>query len=216
MLSSGVSSLHGVTRSPWDPHLTTGGSSSGAGAAAAGGYGPLHVGTDIGGSIRPAPGRGWADDAQAECGPRPPRRPPYSGRAAGPMARSAVDAAMLLDGHQRTRRPGLDRPPGGAARPRRPHRRRHLRRRGPAGRPARRRRAGSPWTRRSARRSKKPLGSSRRPARLVEQQGQFLAPALPSARRVLEVRSLVDFDALEPAAGRCSPSSGGGSRRRAG
>ena len=52
MLSSGVSSLHGVTRSPWDESLTTGGSSSGAGAAAAAGYGPLHVGTDIGGSIR--------------------------------------------------------------------------------------------------------------------------------------------------------------------
>ncbi len=39
MLSSGVSSLHGVTRSPWNTSLTTGGSSSGAGAAAAGGYG---------------------------------------------------------------------------------------------------------------------------------------------------------------------------------
>ncbi len=52
MLSSGVSSLHGITRSPWNPQWTTGGSSSGAGAAAAAGYGPLHVGTDIGGSIR--------------------------------------------------------------------------------------------------------------------------------------------------------------------
>ena len=47
MLSSGVSSLHGITRSPWNPAWTTGGSSSGAGAAAAAGYGPLHVGTDI-------------------------------------------------------------------------------------------------------------------------------------------------------------------------
>ncbi|HQV91131.1 MAG TPA: amidase family protein, partial [Phycicoccus sp.] len=44
MLSSGVSSLHGITRSPWDPTWTTGGSSSGAGAAAAAGYGPLHAG----------------------------------------------------------------------------------------------------------------------------------------------------------------------------
>ena len=52
MLSSGVSSLHGITRSPWNPEWTTGGSSSGAGAAACAGYGPLHVGTDIGGSIR--------------------------------------------------------------------------------------------------------------------------------------------------------------------
>ena len=52
MLSSGVSSLHGITRSAWNPAWTTGGSSAGAGAAAAAGYGPLHVGTDIGGSIR--------------------------------------------------------------------------------------------------------------------------------------------------------------------
>ena len=50
--SSGVSSLHGITRSPWDPALTTGGSSAGAGAAAVAAYGPIHVGTDIGGSIR--------------------------------------------------------------------------------------------------------------------------------------------------------------------
>ena len=52
MLSSGVSSLHGITRSPLDPSLTTGGSSAGAGAAAAAGYGPIHIGSDIGGSIR--------------------------------------------------------------------------------------------------------------------------------------------------------------------
>ncbi|WP_280116253.1 amidase family protein [Leucobacter coleopterorum] len=52
MLSSGVSSLHGITRNGLDPALTSGGSSAGAGTAAAAGYGPLHVGTDIGGSIR--------------------------------------------------------------------------------------------------------------------------------------------------------------------
>ena len=52
MLSSGQSSFHGVTRNPWQLDRNPGGSSSGAGAAAAGGYGPLHIGTDIGGSIR--------------------------------------------------------------------------------------------------------------------------------------------------------------------
>jgi aspartyl-tRNA(Asn)/glutamyl-tRNA(Gln) amidotransferase subunit A len=57
MLSSGLSSFHALTRNPWDLGKTPGGSSAGAGAAAAAGYGPLHVGTDIGGSIRlPA---GW-------------------------------------------------------------------------------------------------------------------------------------------------------------
>src|SRR5689334_19924335 len=52
MLSSGLSSFHPLTRNPWDLTKNPGGSSAGAGAAAAAGYGPLHVGTDIGGSIR--------------------------------------------------------------------------------------------------------------------------------------------------------------------
>ncbi len=96
MLSSGVSSLHGVTRSPWDPSLTTGGSSSGAGAAAAAGYGPLHVGTDIGGSIR-LPGTWLALTTLKPSAGRVPLAAPYLGRAAGPMTRSAADAAALLD-----------------------------------------------------------------------------------------------------------------------
>jgi aspartyl-tRNA(Asn)/glutamyl-tRNA(Gln) amidotransferase subunit A len=57
MLSSGLSSFHPLTRNPWNLSRNPGGSSSGAGAAAAAGYGPLHLGTDIGGSVRlPA---GW-------------------------------------------------------------------------------------------------------------------------------------------------------------
>ena len=95
MLSSGVSSLHGITRSPWDPTLTTGGSSSGAGAAAAGGYGPLHVGTDIGGSIR-LPGTWLGLTTLKPSSGRVPLDVPYLGRAAGPMTRSARDAALLL------------------------------------------------------------------------------------------------------------------------
>src|SRR5258706_14041177 len=52
MLSSGLSSFHPLTRNPWDLSKNPGGSSSGAAAAAAAGYGPLHLGTDIGGSVR--------------------------------------------------------------------------------------------------------------------------------------------------------------------
>src|SRR6185295_10959140 len=52
MLSSGLSSFHPLTRNPWDLSKNPGGSSAGAGAAAAAGYGPLHLGTHIGGSIR--------------------------------------------------------------------------------------------------------------------------------------------------------------------
>ncbi len=95
MLSSGVSSLHGITRSPWDPALTTGGSSSGAGAAAAAGYGPLHVGTDIGGSIR-LPGTWLGLTTLKPSHGRVPLDAPFLGRAAGPITRSAADAALLL------------------------------------------------------------------------------------------------------------------------
>src|SRR5690606_32979836 len=41
MLSSGRSSIHGTTRNPWRLDRNTAGSSSGAGAAGAAGYGPL-------------------------------------------------------------------------------------------------------------------------------------------------------------------------------
>ena len=44
--------LHGITRNPWDASRTAGGSSSGAGAAGAAGFGALHIGTDAGGSVR--------------------------------------------------------------------------------------------------------------------------------------------------------------------
>lgn len=99
MLSSGVSSRHGVTRSPLDPTLTTGGSSSGAGAAAAAGYGPVHIGSDIGGSIR-LPGT-WLGLATLKPSfGRVPLDAPYLGRCAGPLARRTADsrAAMQVIG----------------------------------------------------------------------------------------------------------------------
>ena len=46
------SPLTGVTRNPWDARLTSGGSSGGAGVAAALGLGITPSGTDGGGSIR--------------------------------------------------------------------------------------------------------------------------------------------------------------------
>ena len=56
MLSSGLSSFHPLARNPWNLDRNPGGSSAGAGAAAAALYGPLHLGTDIGGSVRLAGG----------------------------------------------------------------------------------------------------------------------------------------------------------------
>ena len=95
MLSSGLSSFHPLTRNPWDTTKNPGGSSAGAGAAAAGGYGPLHIGTDIGGSIRlPA---GWCGvfGLKPSFG-RVPVDPPYWGRVAGPMTRTVADAALMM------------------------------------------------------------------------------------------------------------------------
>ncbi len=95
MLSSGVSSFHPLTRNPWDLSKNPGGSSAGAAAAAAAGYGPLHVGTDIGGSVRlPA---GWCGVfALKPSGGRIPIHPPYAGRVAGPMTRTVADAALMM------------------------------------------------------------------------------------------------------------------------
>ena len=95
MLSSGLSSFHALARNPWDLTKTPGGSSAGAAAGVAAGYGPLHVGTDIGGSVRlPA---GWCGIfALKPSFGRIPIDPPYPGRVAGPMTRTVADAALLM------------------------------------------------------------------------------------------------------------------------
>lgn len=95
MLSSGLSSFHPLTRNPWDLTKNPGGSSAGAGAGVAAGYGPLHLGTDIGGSVRlPA---SWCGvfTLKPSLG-RIPIQPPYAGRVAGPMTRTVADAALMM------------------------------------------------------------------------------------------------------------------------
>ena len=95
MLSSGLSSFHALTRNPWDLSKNPGGSSAGAGAGAAAGYGPLHVGTDIGGSVR-LPAAWCGVFALKPSLGRIPIKPPYAGRVAGPMTRTVHDAALLM------------------------------------------------------------------------------------------------------------------------
>jgi aspartyl-tRNA(Asn)/glutamyl-tRNA(Gln) amidotransferase subunit A len=96
--SPGDCPLHGITRNPWNPSLTSGGSSSGAGAAGAAGFGPLHIGTDAGGSIRiPAAWCGLVG-LKGSYG-RVPQWPAgvfASVACLGPMTRSVRDAALMF------------------------------------------------------------------------------------------------------------------------
>jgi amidase len=98
--------LHGLTLNPWDPEITCGGSSGGAGAAVAAGIGTIAHGNDIGGSLRwPAHCNGVAT-----IKPTQGRVPAYNQSAAaerpmlshlmsaqGPLARSVGDLRLALE-----------------------------------------------------------------------------------------------------------------------
>ncbi len=105
--ATGHNPVFETTRNPWNPALTPGGSSAGAGAAVAAGVGPIAIGSDGGGSVRiPA----------AHCGlygfkpsmgripvypsSRDERYPGVSGweslEVIGPLTRTVADAALVL------------------------------------------------------------------------------------------------------------------------
>jgi amidase len=99
--------IYGTTNNPYDLSRTPGGSSGGSSAALAAGYGPLSLGSDIGGSLRvPAfhcgvfahkptfalvPSRGHTPP------PFPPLPLDRDMAVIGPMARCAADLSLLLD-----------------------------------------------------------------------------------------------------------------------
>lgn len=93
------SDLFGVTRNPWDPTLTPGGSSGGAAVAAACGAGVLHLGTDGGGSVRIPASFTGVFGHKPSFG-RVPFFPASSfGTVAhnGPITRCVDDAVAMLD-----------------------------------------------------------------------------------------------------------------------
>jgi amidase len=99
--------IYGTTNNPYDLGRTPGGSSGGSSAALAAGYGPLSLGSDIGGSLRvPAFHCGvYAHKPTFALAPSrghtPPPIPPLPFdpdlAVIGPMARSAADLSLLLD-----------------------------------------------------------------------------------------------------------------------
>ncbi len=92
--------LFGTTRNPWQLRLTPGGSSGGAVAAVATGFGPLAIGTDGGGSIRRPAGHTGLVGLKPSTG----RVARVNGLPAilhdfeviGPIARTTADAARLF------------------------------------------------------------------------------------------------------------------------
>ena len=93
------SALTGITRNPWDPRMTSGGSSGGSSAALAAGMVPLALGTDGGGSIRIPCAFCGLPGLKPTFGlvPAWPASPFGPVSHVGPMARTVTDLALLLD-----------------------------------------------------------------------------------------------------------------------
>ncbi|WP_051840894.1 amidase [Streptomyces sp. NRRL F-5126] len=91
--------LTGVTRNPWNPSRTSGGSSGGSAAAVALGLGPLSVGTDGGGSVRIPASFCGVFGFKPTYGRVPlyPASPFGTLAHAGPLARTVEDAALMMD-----------------------------------------------------------------------------------------------------------------------
>jgi len=97
------SPLWGVTRNPWDPARTPGGSSGGSGAAVASGCVPLAEGTDMGGSVRIPASHCGIVGLKPSLGRIPMDFLPSQFDNIshfGPLARTVEDAALFLGAAQ--------------------------------------------------------------------------------------------------------------------
>jgi aspartyl-tRNA(Asn)/glutamyl-tRNA(Gln) amidotransferase subunit A len=93
------SPLTGITRNPWNPALTPGGSSGGSSAALAAHYAPLALGTDGGGSIRIPASFTGTFGLKPSFGrvPAYPLSPFGTVAHVGPMTRNVLDAALMMN-----------------------------------------------------------------------------------------------------------------------
>jgi aspartyl-tRNA(Asn)/glutamyl-tRNA(Gln) amidotransferase subunit A len=93
------SPLTGITRNPWNPSKTPGGSSGGTAAAVASGMGPLSIGTDGAGSVR-IPAAFCGNFGMKPSFGRVPAHPlsPFGSVAhLGPHTMSVRDAALMMN-----------------------------------------------------------------------------------------------------------------------
>jgi aspartyl-tRNA(Asn)/glutamyl-tRNA(Gln) amidotransferase subunit A len=98
-IAVGDSPLTGITRNPWNPERTPGGSSAGAAAACAAGIGVLNLGSDGAGSIRIPSCFSGVFGIKPTFGRVPAYPPSPMGLLShhGPLCRSVADAAAMLD-----------------------------------------------------------------------------------------------------------------------
>jgi aspartyl-tRNA(Asn)/glutamyl-tRNA(Gln) amidotransferase subunit A len=93
--------LHGITRNPWNPERTPGGSSGGSAAAIAGGLVPLCTGSDAGGSIRIPASYSGCFGFKPSFGRIPVGPSPFISYSSmivmGPLTRNVRDAALYMD-----------------------------------------------------------------------------------------------------------------------
>ena len=90
------SPLTGITRNPWNPELTPGGSSGGSAVAVATGCGPIATGSDGGGSIRIPAAFTGIYGIKPTTGRIPGISEAPDITAIGPLTRNVADAAFAL------------------------------------------------------------------------------------------------------------------------
>lgn len=91
------SKLTGSTSTPWRPGFASGGSSGGAAAAVGAGVGPIAWGSDGGGSIRVPASLCGVVGIKPSIGRIPLRDATDGDETQGPLARTVLDAALVLE-----------------------------------------------------------------------------------------------------------------------